>query len=78
MNLDNIVCRDHLAWLTNDQAGDLDAWHVDDVPTLGTFGLEGGRVLFVLLDEPSDELTTWCYVPLSPEVAARLEGLDGC
>ncbi len=32
-------------------------------------------VLFLLLDEPSDRATTWCYLPLGDEKAATLDGM---
>ena len=75
MNLDALVCPGREPWAPSRHASDLDVWHYDDIPTLGTFMSGASLVLFLLLDEPSDRATTWCYLPLGDEKAATLDGM---
>lgn len=72
MNLDLVVRQGSNPWAPNQHASDLEVWHYNDVPTLGTFTLGDDTVLFMLVDEPSDRSTTWCYVDLLPGVTESL------
>jgi hypothetical protein len=48
------------------------------VPTLGTFGRRGNKILFwrALGYIPPNGMSVWVYVPLSPEDELHLEGAE--
>lgn len=64
MNFDSIVAADARPWLPAPDASNLDVWHEDDVPVLGTFDLPDGHVLFTLVGAADKAVTTWAYLPL--------------
>lgn len=73
MNLDQIVSMGFRPWKPSKEAVDLEAWHEDDVPTIGTFFLHGNPVIFKLIGEPEAGLTTWAYLPLNDDEYRELD-----
>ncbi|MBO3086585.1 hypothetical protein [Cellulomonas fengjieae] len=72
MMLDGIVRRGSRPWLPNPDAEDLDVWHADDVPTLGTFGCGKSTVLFSAIGDVDSPMTVWAYTDLKGEKCESL------
>jgi hypothetical protein len=54
-------------WLPHEYAIDLDAWHYDDVPTVGTFKLGRMTVLFCADGEVHSGRVHWWYADISED-----------
>jgi hypothetical protein len=67
VNLDGLVKVGRSPWRPNDDVSELDVWHMDDVPTLGTFSFAGDVWLFSVVVDVEERTTVWGYVPLTPE-----------
>lgn len=76
MNLDQIVSMGFRPWTPSKDAVDLEVWHEDDVPTIGTFSVHGTHVLFNLVGEPEKGLTTWAYLPLTDQEFRELDDVE--
>jgi hypothetical protein len=61
MNLDALVKKGYPPWAPASGVGEIEPWHEYDIPTAGTFALDGHPVLFTLIGEPNDRLTVWAY-----------------
>ncbi|RKO26123.1 hypothetical protein D7Z96_05090 [Pseudarthrobacter phenanthrenivorans] len=64
MDLDSSILLGARPWLPSPDASNLDVWHQDDVPTIGTFDFPDCHVLFTLVGVPDTALTAWAYLPL--------------
>ena len=73
MNLDGVLRVGHAPWLPSPSATDLDAWHVYDIPLIGTFRHEGQVVLFTAMDDADADVSVWTYCALTPEQAQAAE-----
>lgn len=71
MNLDSLVERGRLPWRPNDRACDLNVWHEYETPLVGTFDVEGRKVLFFMVLESEGGLSVWAYKVLTAEQAEK-------
>jgi hypothetical protein len=72
MNLDALVKKGCRPWAPSPEARDLDVWHEYDVPTAGTFMLDGQRILFTVLGGADDPVSVWAYTCLTDLDATEL------
>lgn len=75
MNHDALIQRGRLPWEPNEDTTKVEAWHVDDVPTVGLLWIKTSPVLFTTIGELSAGLSVWAYVCTSPSEAAKIEDL---
>src|SRR5665647_285537 len=72
--LDGIVCQGTRPWLPCPAANNLDVWHADDVPTVGTFECHSQLVLFTAVgDVASEDTTVWAYLPAKAQQRHEFE-----
>lgn len=76
MNLDQVVQRGCPAWRPSEAASDLDVWHANDAPMIGTFTLGDGRMLFTCVGDVDSPSTIWAYAPLSPAEVGEFEDIE--
>ena len=72
MNLDNLVKFGRAPWAPAPETTDLDVWHLDDVPTVGTFRFGSCTVLFSAVGDVEGRMTVWGYSCLEPSEAETL------
>jgi hypothetical protein len=72
MNCDKLVRRGRHPWSPCQGAEDLDAYHIQDIPLIGTFKTEGTSVVFLCLTGHAEAVNVWAYLPLTPQDADEL------
>lgn len=65
MSTDAVIRPGHEPWLPCSEATDLDVFHLDEVPTLGTFTVRGETVAFTCLSGHLDRVSVWAYCMLT-------------
>lgn len=70
--MDNLLVRGEPPWSPTPRVSNLDVWHVDDVPTVGTFELDGQAILFAAIGPVTGLFTVWAYRALDGELASAV------
>jgi hypothetical protein len=67
MSLDKFLRIGTPPWQPADEAEAVSVWHAYDTPLVGTFRILHQLVLFTVIEDTSNELTVWAYIPISGE-----------